>query len=144
MSFSRRDCCLWMLPALLAKAQTAAKVPLPSKVYRFEDLPVRTNEQTKNSSRAVLDGETHDGFAIEAHETTLSPGSSPHPPHKHVHEEMFLIREGSLDVTISGRTTRLGPGGVTFVASNEEHGVRNPATSPAEYFVVALGAKKPA
>jgi mannose-6-phosphate isomerase-like protein (cupin superfamily) len=52
---------------------------------------------------------------------------------------MFLIREGTLEVTIKGQTTRLGPGSVGFVGSNDEHGVRNTGTTPAEYFVVAFG-----
>ena len=62
-----------------------------------------------------------------------------HPGHHHQHEEIFLIREGALEVTIAGRSARLGPGSVAYVASNEEHGVRNAGDTRAEYFVIALG-----
>ncbi len=50
-----------------------------------------------------------------------------------------MIREGTLEVTIAGRSTTLGAGSVAYVASNEEHGWRNSGTSPAQYFVLALG-----
>jgi mannose-6-phosphate isomerase-like protein (cupin superfamily) len=43
---------------------------------------------------------------------------------------MFLIREGTLEVTINGQSTRLDRGSVAFVGSNDEHGIRNPGTSP--------------
>ncbi len=59
--------------------------------------------------------------------------------HHHVHEEMIVIREGTLAVTISGKTSELGPGSVAFVASNEEHGWRNIGKSRARYMVMALG-----
>ncbi len=71
--------------------------------------------------------------------TELAPGEAPHPPHHHVHEEMVLIQEGSLEVTITGRSAKLGPGSAAYVASNEEHGWRNVGTTRARYFVLALG-----
>jgi len=141
MKLSRRDCSLLLLPALLAKAQTGTAT-LPSKVFRYEDLPVRTNGA--NFGRKVLDGALRDGFTIEVHQTQLAPGSAPHPPHRHVHEEMFLLREGTLEVFLDGNRSQLEPGGVTFVASNVEHGVRNIGTTPAQYFVVELRGKKAA
>jgi uncharacterized cupin superfamily protein len=49
---------------------------------------------------------------IELHETGLPPGGAPHPPHHHVHEEMVLIREGTMAVTIAGSSAKLGPGSV--------------------------------
>jgi len=126
MAFSRRDI-FRLLPQLTALAGSTATKSfaaedsvLPSKAYRFEDLPVHRSEQ--NASRPVLEGETHSGWHIELHESDLQPGGMPHPPHHHVHEEMFLVREGTLEVTIAGRTSRLGPGSVAFVASNDEHG----------------------
>ena len=143
MVFSRRDICrlLPQLTALVGSAATesfaAEGSVLPSKTYRLENLPVHRSEQ--NASRPVLEGETHSGWHIELHESDLQPGGTPHPPHHHVHEEMFLVREGTLEVTIAGRTSRLGPGSAAFVASNDEHGIRNVGADDAQYFVLALG-----
>jgi quercetin dioxygenase-like cupin family protein len=139
VNYSRRDLGL-VLPALAATAATAAAEPgnaLPSKAYKYEDLPVKVNGQ--NKARAVLNGETHSGFAVEMHLTELGPGQAPHPPHKHVHEELLMLQTGMLDVTITGQTTRVNAGSVVFLASNDEHGWRNPGTERAQYFVIALG-----
>jgi quercetin dioxygenase-like cupin family protein len=110
---------------------------LPSKTFNFDDLPVKING--KNKSRAVLNGDTHSGFPIEMHMTELGPGEAPHPPHHHVHEEMLLLKEGTMEVTISGKVTKIGPGSSVYVASNEEHGWHNAGTTNALYFVIALG-----
>jgi mannose-6-phosphate isomerase-like protein (cupin superfamily) len=137
MTVSRREMCL-MLSTLAAGPGLAVETaPLSSKIYRFEDLPVRKNGG--NQSRPLLSGELHDGKYLESHETLLAPGNMPHPPHHHLHEEMFLVREGTIEATISGHSTRVGPGSVVFVASNEQHGIRNVGTTAAQYFVVALG-----
>jgi len=136
MDYTRRDWNL-LLPALAAAAAKGEAKALPSKALRFEDLPVRKNGE--NRSRATLDGLTHTGYPIELHQTELAPGLAPHPPHHHEHEEMLMIREGTLAVTIAGESTRLGPGSVAFVASNIEHGWRNVGDTRAHYFVLALG-----
>jgi quercetin dioxygenase-like cupin family protein len=141
MDLSRRDLGLLSLAATTAGTTAAAAgAPLPSKTYRFEDLPVKDNG--KNRSRAVLNGETHSGFPIEMHMTELAPGEAPHPPHHHVHEEMIMIHEGTLEVTISGNAVKLGPGSSAYVASNEEHGWKNVGATHALYFVLALGRDK--
>jgi len=140
MNWSRRNLCL-MLPALAATGiQAAEQKPLSTKVVRFEDLPV--NASGGNRFRGILEGTTHDGHQIEAHATELAPGSMPHPPHRHRHEEMFLLREGTVELTVNGKTTRLGPGGVGFIASNDEHGIKNVGSTPARYFVIALGSDR--
>jgi quercetin dioxygenase-like cupin family protein len=135
MKLSRRDLNL-LLPALAAAGASAQKSALPSKTFQYEDLAVRTSGQ--NKQRAILNGETHTGFGVEMHETELAPGLAPHPPHHHVHEEMIMIREGTMEVTIAGKTSTLGPGSVAYVASNEEHGWKNVGSGRAKYFVLAL------
>ena len=137
MTYSRRDLCLLVTALAASSGAAAQKTALPSKAYPYKELPVRKNGA--NESRAILSGELHTGCYLEVHQTRLAPGAMPHPPHHHLHEEMFLIREGTLEVTINGHTTRLGPGSVGFAGSNDEHGVRNIGTTPAEYFVVAMG-----
>jgi mannose-6-phosphate isomerase-like protein (cupin superfamily) len=137
MICSRRELCLLVAALSAPSGGAAQKTVLPSKVFPYEDMPVRKNGA--NEMRPVLSGELHDGGYVEVHQTRLAPGAMPHLPHHHLHEEMFLIREGTLEVTINGQTTRLGPGSVGFAGSNDEHGVRNIGATPAEYFVVALG-----
>ena len=134
-SFSRRD-----LGGLLAAMQVPAQAQeaLPSKMYRYEDLPVKAAATGPNKSRAILDGKTHTGFRIEIHETELGPGLAPHAPHHHVHEELVIVREGLVEVTIKGESSRLGPGSVAYVASNEEHGWRNVGETRARYTILTL------
>jgi mannose-6-phosphate isomerase-like protein (cupin superfamily) len=134
--YSRRDLSL-LLPLLAAARAGAQAAALPSKTYNFDQIPVHTSGE--NQTRPVLDGETHAGVRIELHETELPPGGAPHPPHHHVNEEMILIREGTMEVMISGRSARLGPGSVAYVASNEEHGWHNAGATRAHYFVLAIG-----
>jgi len=134
---TRRDLNL-LLPLLAGSAAMAQeKKHLSSAIFKFDDLPVRVGGE--NRTRAVLNGVTHKGSAVELHLTELAPGMAPHAPHRHLHEEMVLVQYGELDVTISGNTTRLTPGSVAYVASNEEHGWKNPTTARTQYFVIALG-----
>ena len=142
MPVTRRELCS-MLPAMLipgilpSEASTAQDHSLSSAMYPFEKLPVRTPNGAE--IRAVLKGKLATGESLEVHETMLVPGGSPHPPHHHVHSEMWLIREGTVEITVNGTSSRLGPGSVGFVESNDEHGIKNVGTTPANYFVVAVG-----
>jgi mannose-6-phosphate isomerase-like protein (cupin superfamily) len=142
MTFTRRELCLTLpsalLPVLLgAEGATQQPTPLPSATYSFDHLPVQTSNNAQ--FRAVLKGKLATGESLEVHETTLAPGGAPHPPHHHVHSEMWLIREGMVELSVNGKNYRLGPGSVGFVHSNDEHGIRNIGTTPATYFVVAIG-----
>jgi quercetin dioxygenase-like cupin family protein len=136
MNYSRRDLSR-LLPALVAMQAAGQSHVLASQMDRYEDLKVRVNGP--NRERPILEGETHAGVAIELHETELAPGQMPHPAHHHVHEEMILVREGTMEVTIAGKSAKLGPGSVGYVASGDEHGWRNVGTERARYFVLALG-----
>lgn len=141
MTVTRREMCI-LLPGLLpaAAALEAFAEPdssLPSANYPFDQLPVQTLDHAE--MRRVLKGKLATGEALEVHETTLPPGGAPHPPHHHVHSEMWLIREGTVELTVNGASSRLGPGSVGFVHSNDEHGIKNAGTTAASYFVVAIG-----
>jgi len=142
MPVTRRDLCSMLpavlIPAILPSGASAAQDDsMPSAVYPFEKLPVRTPNGAE--IRAVLKGKLATGESLEVHETMLPPGGMPHAAHHHVHSEMWLIREGTVELTINGTSHRFGPGSVGFVHSNDEHGIKNVGTTPATYFVVAVG-----
>src|SRR5689334_12300143 len=140
MNYSRRDLSM-LFPALASAAAlghaAAEGTSLASKIYPFDGLPVHASGP--NRSRPVLEGETHAGTPVELHMTELAPGQAPHPPHHHLHEELLLMLEGTVEVTIAGKSANLGPGSAAFVRSNDEHGWRNVGTARARYFVLALG-----
>jgi mannose-6-phosphate isomerase-like protein (cupin superfamily) len=139
MNITRRNACL-LLPILGSlKAWSASETSLPTSVQPFENL--RAEKEGQATFRSILEGHTHTGDYLEVHETVLEPNAAPHPPHRHVGEEMFLIMSGTVEITISGKGARLGPGSAAFVASNEEHGLHNAGSGPAQYFVITLGSK---
>jgi|RhiMethySRZTD1v2_1073278.scaffolds.fasta_scaffold1907773_2 quercetin dioxygenase-like cupin family protein len=139
---SRRELAV-LLPALAAAQETkqpAAAKPeakQPSACFPYEQMPVKASGQ--NKQRAVFSGATHSGYHVDMHLTELAPGLAPHAAHRHVHEEMVMVQRGTLEVTIEGKSTKLGPGSVGYVASNEMHGWKNIGDGPCEYFVLALG-----
>jgi len=67
--------------------------------------------------------------------------SMPHAPHRHRHEEMVFVVEGILEFAVNGKATRAGEGSVLFAGSNDKHGISNPESTHAKYFVLALGAE---
>lgn len=144
MTMTRREMCLLLPAAILECAAAPLTVAseqdgsLPSASYPFEKLPVHT-APSGVQTRAIFKGKLATGESVEAHATTLPPGGMPHPAHHHAHSEMFFMREGTLELTVNGKTYPLGPSGVGFVRSNEEHGVKNVGTTAANYFVVAVG-----
>lgn len=142
MFLTRREVCT-LVAAMFVPAgapsedQQKEGAVLPSAMYLFEKLPVHLSNNAE--FRAVMKGKLATGESLEVHETTLPPGGAPHPPHRHAHSEMWLIRDGTVEITVNGANTRLGPGAVGFVRSNDEHGIKNVGTIPATYFVVAVG-----
>jgi quercetin dioxygenase-like cupin family protein len=144
MPLTRREMCLLLPGAMLPiAAATTAKAgeqsnSLPSGSFSLEKLTAHTSASGAQV-REIMKVKLATGEALETHATTLPPGAMPHPPHHHVHSEMFLMREGTLELTVNGKTYPLGPGSVGFVRSNEDHGVKNVGTTPANYFVVEIG-----
>ncbi len=146
MSATRREMLL-LLSGLVSSAVALEGLPnqglssqdnsLPSTTYPFSELPVRMADGV--AIRPVLKGKLATSESLEVHETTLPPGGMPHAAHHHLHSEMWLIREGTVQLTINGASHVMGPGSVGFVHSNDEHGIKNVGTAPATYFVVAVG-----
>lgn len=142
MSLTRREIFVSIPFTLLATSLASADASqrLSSTVFPFADLPVRKSDG--NEFRNVVNSTTPTGERVEVHETQLAPGKMPHEAHRHEHSEFWLIREGTVELTINGKNQRIGPGSVGFAASNDLHAIKNVGPAPATYFVVAVGPMK--
>ena len=135
-----------LLGSLRAEGQnnaSAADDPklVHSELFLYDKLPVKTAPNGM-TSRAVVRGTLATGEFIEVHETTLPPGEMPHPPHRHTHSELLLIRDGELQVDSDGQRGIVHAGDVIFTASAVLHSLKNVGAGPASYFVVAVGLQR--
>ena len=112
----------------------AQKQVQKSTVYEWSTADTKPNDW--GAVRQVMRTPTPTLDELEIHISTLAPGKSPHAPHQHQHEELLIVKEGTLETFQSGATRRVGPGGIIFQASNELHNVTNVGQSPATYYVI--------
>jgi XRE family transcriptional regulator, regulator of sulfur utilization len=150
MTMTRRDALvgLMALPgALNSAAQTAdqaanqAQKPADTQkpilgpaVFHWDEMKpvanaVGSHAQLCQQSTATLD-------QLEMHVGLLNPGQMSHPPHRHVNEELIILREGICETLSNGEWVRVEAGSVVFNASNSLHGFRNVGPWPAIYHVI--------
>lgn len=135
---TRRD----VLVALTAAAVTLACVAvvsaraevLTSTIFDWNTMTAQANKT--GTVRKVCQMATATLDELEIHITTLNPGETPHPPHKHRDEELLVIKEGTVESLVNGQLQRVGPGSVIFQASDQMHSIRNVGDSPATYHVI--------
>ncbi len=113
---------------------------LLSTIYHWDKL-----EQKKEDTRIrrqVLQGKTFALSNFEIHASTLEPGKAPHPPHVHDdYEELIIVKEGQVKITIAEQTKILGPGSIAFAMPGDEHGIENAGNSEATYFILKYKGK---
>ncbi|WP_375447367.1 cupin domain-containing protein [uncultured Fibrella sp.] len=129
-----------LLFVLAAMTQSVAQ-PIASAVYAWKEAPVVKKPGTEQ--RKLLEGSATDFKHIEVHTTTLAAHQAPHPAHKHDDEELIIIREGELTVTIAGKTKTLGPNSIALMMPGDEHGFENKGNVPATYYVMRYESKAP-
>ena len=138
MGISRRDAVVGLLalPAVFeafAHADNSQSILGPT-VFEWDQMkPVKN---ATGEVRSLYKGPTATVNQLEMHVTTLNPGLASHPPHRHVNEELIILREGECETLSNGTWVKVGPGSVVFNASNSLHGFRNVGTAPAVYHVI--------
>lgn len=131
-----------VLGVFSTSVSVAQKDTVVSRVYTWSSLEVKKDSSRDRSQ--VLEGSTSHLANLEIHASTLDPGKAPHPPHAHTDtEELVIVKEGNLKVTVKGITKVVGPGSVVMAMPNDEHGFQNAGTTKATYYVIKLKSKSP-
>jgi len=113
---------------------SGATAPLKSKVFDWASLPAVAIPNGER--RQVLDGPTETVDLLHVHVTTLAPGKISGAPVRHLQEEVLIVKEGEVDVSLDGTTQKAGPGAILFFAAGAVTGLRNTGTVPATYYVI--------
>ena len=113
-----------------------------SGVYYWNKLePIKEDTRVR---RQVLEGKTFALESFETHASTLEPGKVPHPPHTHAdQEELMIVKEGQVKITIAGQSKILGPGSIAFAMPGDEHGIENAGSTTATYYILKYKGKLP-
>jgi mannose-6-phosphate isomerase-like protein (cupin superfamily) len=120
------------LPAIsaLAAAGGAGKVPNATMDADHSKL----ERQPFGDLRTYFDGPTEQLRAMTAGSLLLKPGMSPHPPHQHPEEEIMFVTEGTGEIVLEGKVSKVGPGTMMYCAANKLHGVKNTGSTPLLFY----------
>jgi len=114
----------------------AASQPIETGMYAAFTPP---SEFTGRKGHSFFHGMLPTGIGCEAHVSYLAPGTQHEPLEKHTHSEIWLVREGKVELMLNGESHMLGPGDVGIAVAGTMHWVRNAGDTVASYFVFEVG-----
>jgi mannose-6-phosphate isomerase-like protein (cupin superfamily) len=132
------------------KGKERAAAPRPA-AFTEEPLPIETQLRGGEGflesrqgwkSYPLFKGSTPILAGMKAHVSVLSPGHCPHPPHRHVEEELLVVLDGEAEILIANSpdpsdaaVKRFGPGSFVYYPAYQHHTIRNVATAPVTYLM---------
>ena len=124
-------------PTVWHAPKGASLQTLTSGVYRAE--PMHGNTPGRQA-HAFLAGILKAGnIQIEMHETRQEPGTPHEAIGTHLHNEIWLVREGTCELMTNGVVRTMRAGDVGLCCAGDTHWVRNAGDTPCSYFVVTVG-----
>jgi len=111
-------------------------------VYNWSNLKAQLVENRE--TKKVLEGSALDLAHLEIHTSKIGPGVTNHPLQTHNDvEELILIKEGNIQVTINDTTKVLGPGSIVFIIAGDKQSFKNISDKPATYYVLTFEGRNP-
>jgi mannose-6-phosphate isomerase-like protein (cupin superfamily) len=126
---NRRD--LFKLAALLAPLSASGQ-KLPDTTRGAAQ--AKLTREPFGDLRIYFEGPTDQLRSMTAGSLRLNPGATPHPPHTHEEEEFMVITEGSGELMVDGKTSKVGAGGMMYCAAGKPHGIVNTGKTPLLFY----------
>lgn len=122
--------------ALAALAQTNRGRVMTSTAVEWNSVQARPN--ANGSSKKFFEGPSPTLDLVECHASTLDPGKMNHEILTRPHDEVIIIKEGTVEAYIVDKWVTLGPGSALFNAAGVPQAMRNSSNAPATYHVVMV------
>ena len=124
--------------SLLAASLGALAAPLPgaSKLpnVTMDEAKAKLTREPFGDLRIYFDGPTDQLKSMTAGSLRLKAGATPHPPHQHPEEEFMVITEGTGEITVDGKVSKVGPGTMMYCGGNALHGIVNTGKTPLLFY----------
>jgi mannose-6-phosphate isomerase-like protein (cupin superfamily) len=121
------------LNALAALAGAATAGPkIPNSTIGQDQ--AKLSKESFGDLRIYFEGPTDQVKSMTAGSLLLKPGMSPHPPHQHPEEEFMVITQGTGEISMEGKITKVGPGSMMYSASGRLHGIVNTGKTPLLFY----------
>lgn len=131
---------LSLLTLLISSCLVAQNDSLPSGVYNWSNVKAEKNKT--GEKKDILKGETLDLSGLQIHTSTLLPGLTNHPAVAYNdREELVIIKEGSLTLTINDTSKILEKGGLALIVAGDKQNCINNSSKPVTYYVISFHAK---
>jgi mannose-6-phosphate isomerase-like protein (cupin superfamily) len=133
------------------KGTERSAAPRPA-AFSEEPLPIETHLRGGEGflesrqgwkSYPLFKGSTPILAGMKAHVSVLSPGHCPHPPHRHVEEELLVVLDGEAEILIANSpdptdaaVKRFGPGSFVYYPAYQHHTIRNVSAAPVTYLML--------
>jgi mannose-6-phosphate isomerase-like protein (cupin superfamily) len=127
---NRRD--IFKLAAFQAMIAAAAENKLANGTVDKNQAKV-THEEF-GDIRVYHEGRTDQLGALTFGSLLLKPGMSPHPPHQHPEEEIMILTEGSGEISVEGKITKVAAGSSMYCGAGKLHGIVNTGKSPLLFY----------
>jgi len=112
-----------------------------SGVYKWSELPVK--EGDKRVGRKIMEGSSPHFSFLEIHATTQDKRAKPAPPHTQENiEELVIVKEGKLKLTMNGKSEVLPEGSVGLIPPLTEQTMENVGDGPLTYYIMMFTSKK--
>ena len=116
-----------LLMGAMAFSMPGAAAKLPDGT--IDEKRAKLTKEPFGDLRIYYDGPTDQLKAMTAGSLRLNAGATPHPPHKHPEEEFMLVTEGTGEISVDGKITKVGPGSMMYCAANKLHAIVNTGKS---------------
>ena len=131
----RRDAIsgLLMMMAAGAAAEGRESAPeWPDAVFTLENS--KTTHDSFGDTTVYFEGKTGQLKGMTAGTLLLKPGQEPHPPHQHPEEEFMFVAEGTGEIVVHNKVTKVGPGAMMYCEGNRLHGIKNTGSTPMRFY----------
>lgn len=118
------------IPALPMLAAAAPKLADGT----LEAAKAKLTKEPFGDLRIYYDGPTDQLKAMTAGSLLLKAGMTPHAPHKHPEEEFMVVTEGTGEISVEGKITKVAPGSMMYCAANKLHGIVNTGKTPLLFY----------